>query len=476
MSQRFLPLDTAQRLRAAGLKVIEIDGYKTRGRPASTGAFGPVGVLNHHTGARDVIGDFADDLAYAKWMFLTGRPGDGLGPPLVQTALSLEGTIYLGALGRANHAGKAKSSGSVASGDGNAIYVGMEWMLSGTQKIPVAMYAAGAIANAVLLDIMGSSEQAVSCHFNTSITGKWDIGDPDGVLYNGHKVLDVPKFRRAVKVAKADLHKSVVKKAVKKAPAKKPVKKPVVKLGNHKDFTVHLVPGQKTRTVAQVRSDMGFVKSHSDGHSSIVVSTERDTPAKRKAVLEGLPSGYHQVLENENPIAFDSNWKVKGTPESLLLAAADPGKAKVSPNRYLSTVPLENQLFKGVVIKIKGLHLVSEANCEHVHVFGRAWREKTWKIQLEDVLDSVEADHKAGFPVVLLGDFNTGVKFTGKQLDAALKKRFPGMVTHVHNGHLDHIFLISTKKVELSEVGKEIITNNTSDHNMVSARIRATKR
>lgn len=192
-----LPKNLPDLLRKAGLTVVEIDDWETRGRPASTGGFAPVGVLNHHTGSRDVVGDDADDLTYAKWLFTQGR--DDLPAPLCHLAISCEGTVYLGAAGRANHAGEAKSSGSIAAGDGNTLYVGIEWMLSGTQPIPAEMYETGVKTNAVLLDILGSSEQAASCHYQTSTTGKWDIGDPNGVLFRGHKVLDVRKFRAAIK-------------------------------------------------------------------------------------------------------------------------------------------------------------------------------------------------------------------------------------------------------------------------------------
>ena len=198
MTYRRLPADLPDRLRKAGLKVVVIDGWRTRGRPASTGAFKPVGSLNHHTGSYDKIGDTSDDLSYAKWMFLTGR-GKALPPPLCQLALSLEGVVYVGASGRANHAGKAKASGSVSAGDGNALYVGTEWMLSGTQPIPKGMYDAGVKLNGVLMDVLGNSVETISCHYQTSVTGKWDIGDPNGIPFKGQKVLDVPKFRRAVK-------------------------------------------------------------------------------------------------------------------------------------------------------------------------------------------------------------------------------------------------------------------------------------
>lgn len=193
-----LPADLPERLRAAGLQVVTVGDWLSNGRPPETGSFGPVGVLNHHTGSRDDAGDPADDLAYAKWLFY-GEPRNGLPKPLCHLGLSYEGVVYLGAAGRANHAGEARASGSVAAGDGNSLYVGIEWMLSGTQPIPERMYQAGVVLNAVLLDVLGSSSQAVSCHYQTSTTGKWDIGDPNGVPFNGTRVFNVPAFRDAVK-------------------------------------------------------------------------------------------------------------------------------------------------------------------------------------------------------------------------------------------------------------------------------------
>lgn len=194
-----LPDDLPARYRAAGLEVVEIPGWRTRGRP---GSFAPVGSLNHHDARKDVVGDPADDLTWAKWMFLTGR-GPSLPAPLCQQALSMEGVVYIGASGRANHAGVAKPSGSVSGGDGNMLYVGTEWMLSGSQPIPKKMYDAAVKMNGVLMDVLGNSEQTISCHYNTSITGKWDIGDPNGIEYKGHKVLNVPKFRQDVKIWRA---------------------------------------------------------------------------------------------------------------------------------------------------------------------------------------------------------------------------------------------------------------------------------
>lgn len=207
-----LPENLPALLRQAGLSVVVIDGWEDRERPPSTGSFGPVGSLNHHTGASAATWSKVKELAYAKWMFLVGR--SDLGPPLCQTALGRSGTVYLGAAGRANHAGVAKASGSVGAGDGNSLYVGTEWMLSGTEPIPSVMMAAGITLNAVLTEKVtaggkGTTVQTVSCHYNTSVTGKWDIGDPNGVPFNGQKVLDIPKFRAAVDARRNALYGKV---------------------------------------------------------------------------------------------------------------------------------------------------------------------------------------------------------------------------------------------------------------------------
>lgn len=199
--------DLIAALRAAGLEVVVITGWLARGRP---GSFAPVGVLNHHTGASARGWTRVKELAYAKWMFLTGR--SDLPAPLCQIALGRSGVVYVGAAGRANHAGTARASGSVAAGDGNTLYYGIEWMLSGTEPIPVEMMEAGVLLNAVLTEKQTrTSTETISCHYNTSVTGKWDIGDPDGVLYNGARVLDIKRFRSRVGAARVRLYDSEVK-------------------------------------------------------------------------------------------------------------------------------------------------------------------------------------------------------------------------------------------------------------------------
>lgn len=262
-------------------------------------------------------------------------------------------------------------------------------------------------------------------------------------------------------------------------PAPVVVKPPVVtpKPTTSLDFKIHLLPGNKKQTASQINSDMVQVLSKSEARSSVVFNTERATETQRQAVSDGLGDGWTRSIDNENTIVMDKAWHLAPgytKPSALLLAKQDPSMAGVSPNRYLNKVYAENDLAKGVVVGFLGTHLLSEANCVHTRVKGRAWREKMYPISVEDVLDECERIHNAGVPIVLAGDFNTGVFFTGEELFSKIQKRFGELATHVHDGGLDSIFLISTNKVKLSEVGKELVVDNTSDHNRVTATLHLT--
>lgn len=252
-------------------------------------------------------------------------------------------------------------------------------------------------------------------------------------------------------------------------PTPPPAPKPPPTTAKTVDFRVSLVPGNKKQSVDSVKADMKTVLKKLGG-SGVVFNTERASAAQRQAVSDGLGKSWTRVRENENTIAFGQHWSVESS-SAMLLAKEDPSMKDVSPRRYLDT---GMGILEKVEFALMGTHLLSEANCIHVKVKGRAWREKMWPVQVNDVLDEVERVHDMGVPIVLAGDFNTGVNFNGKKLFGLLQVRFGKDAVHVHNGQLDHIFLIGTDKVKLEEVGSEVKTDNKSDHDMVTARIRAT--
>ena len=99
-------------LKAAGLKVSVVDGWKTRGR----GDVGEIkGVMCHHT-----VGAKTGNMPSLN-ILVNGR--SGLRGPLSQLGLGRDGTFYVIAAGKANHAGKGEWQ-SITSG--NASFIGIE--------------------------------------------------------------------------------------------------------------------------------------------------------------------------------------------------------------------------------------------------------------------------------------------------------------------------------------------------------------
>lgn len=193
-----LPKNLPALLRAEGLKVVEIPGWRKRGRPARTGSFRPVGVLWHHTG-----GPANGGRAYAAGILTQGR--NDLPGPLCHLSIDGDGVVYVVAAGRANHAGKAKAAGTVAGGDGNSLYVGIEIQNLGTTGYSHAQYRATVVATKVLLTkVTKTSVRTVHAHYETSVTGKWDPGNPKdkgGVRYGSAWVLNMDKVRSDVQEA-----------------------------------------------------------------------------------------------------------------------------------------------------------------------------------------------------------------------------------------------------------------------------------
>lgn len=103
-------LGIANRLRAVGLTVIEVDGWQTRG----SYTFEPRGSVNHHT-AGPLNGDHP-----SLGICINGR--SGLPGPLCNVFQARSNVIYVVAAGRANHAG----IGGVRGLSGNSSVYGLE--------------------------------------------------------------------------------------------------------------------------------------------------------------------------------------------------------------------------------------------------------------------------------------------------------------------------------------------------------------
>ncbi len=148
-------------------------GWDTRGRP---GAFDDVkGIVVHHTGS-----DSQSD-GYLDFLFKTGR-GD-LPAPLCHVSTDFDGDVHVGAIGRANHAGKGSSTvlahvtnedykgyqppelGAGADDtDGNARFYGNEVRYDGGQAMTVQQFSAAVRWAAAICDHHGWSALSVIGH------------------------------------------------------------------------------------------------------------------------------------------------------------------------------------------------------------------------------------------------------------------------------------------------------------------------
>lgn len=164
----------ADELRAAGLEVIEVEGWENRGRPASTGSFDPDGQHSlHHTGATSSASNPAPGIS----TLIQGR--SDLPGPLCQYAVDYLGRVWIIAAGRANHAGpigKSGVPGMPLGADGNALAIGDEVITNGTQALPKAQRESMTTAAAVVLAHFDRGPEYAHRHADISGSGKWDLG------------------------------------------------------------------------------------------------------------------------------------------------------------------------------------------------------------------------------------------------------------------------------------------------------------
>jgi len=160
----------ADALRAEGCRVAEYSGWKSRGRPSSTGAFSPYGVTLHHTGTTTSASNPNPTLGTV----VNGR--SDLPGPLCHVLIGYDGTCHVVAAGRANHAGTSGGTGPFPAGDGNALTLGFEIDYSGSQPVSSSQGEAVLRATTACLRHYGRSAAYCIGHKESSTDGKWDPG------------------------------------------------------------------------------------------------------------------------------------------------------------------------------------------------------------------------------------------------------------------------------------------------------------
>lgn len=178
-------------LRGEGVKVVEVDGWRTHNRNHK-GAWGPVhGVMLHHTGQYSSEQQMVD-LCRTGYASLPG--------PLCHGVIDRSGTVHLVGYGRANHAGRGDDDvldaviaekklpvDNEANTDGNARFYGFEAINAGNgEDWPPAQEEAMVRVSAAVLrahgwNVGGAGAMSVIGH------KEWQPGKPDpaGINMNG---------------------------------------------------------------------------------------------------------------------------------------------------------------------------------------------------------------------------------------------------------------------------------------------------
>src|SRR5258708_3475321 len=165
-----------QVLRDGGVRVVKVGGGEDRGRGDVGQTFG---VICHHTG-----GNRNGNMPSLQ-VLLDGR--EDLRGPLAQLGLGRDGTFYVIAAGRCNHAGAGVWNGDTA---GNTHFIGIEAENTG-------------LADHVWPDVqMNAYRHGVSAILrNSNRTAEWCAGHKEFALPQGRKSdppFDMAEFRSAV--------------------------------------------------------------------------------------------------------------------------------------------------------------------------------------------------------------------------------------------------------------------------------------
>lgn len=158
-----------------GVRYTVYPGAANRGRGPFSNV---VGIVDHHTGSDAGQGD-----SYDTWLFTEGRPKEGIPAPLANFTVDMDGDVHIGAIGRANHAGRGSSrtynhilnedypgyTQTIAPGpddfaDGNGSYYGFECKYDGGQPMTNAMWNSLVRANAAICDHYGWTALSVLGH------------------------------------------------------------------------------------------------------------------------------------------------------------------------------------------------------------------------------------------------------------------------------------------------------------------------
>lgn len=246
--------------------------------------------------------------------------------------------------------------------------------------------------------------------------------------------------------------------AAKAAPAAKKAKK---KFRSFKTLNIN-VKSNPLMSQARVRHDVKKASKQAG-----LIGWNEISPKRYFSAIRSLGKDWGHYMPKDgglripNPISWKkSEWKA----EASGFMKTHGGKAKVSPNRYITWVKLKNKATGEEVVRMN-THLVSGAWSKGPKK-AKAWRQKMWKIHMQKLDKLVERFEKKGMKVIVGGDFNRdSYKVLGN--DVAYDNKL-NVGTH---GKSTLDYLMHTKN-GLKKVSAGVQRGYASDHDAVIARYR----
>jgi hypothetical protein len=164
-------------------------------------------------------------------------------------------------------------------------------------------------------------------------------------------------------------------------------------------------------------------------------------------------------LHIPNPISWKKSvWEKQGGG----FIRTHHGKAKVSPNRYITWVKLKHKKTDEQVVRIN-THLVSGAWGKHKPT--TAWRREQWNIHMAKLKKLVAHFESKGLKVIVGGDFNRdSTKVLGNQV------KYDNKLNVGTHGRSTYDYLMHVRNKDLVKIGGRVEHGYASDHDAVIAR------
>ena len=179
-------------------------------------------------------------------------------------------------------------------------------------------------------------------------------------------------------------------------------------------------------------------------------------PARYRDAVRSLGKdwGHYMPRDGKLPIPNPISWKKdKWELMDSGFKKTHGGKAKVSPNRYITWVKLRDKKTGESIVRVN-THLVSGAwTKSKLDRPTTPWRQDMWKNHMADLDALVSRFEKKGEKVIIGGDFNRdSYRLLGNDVEYA-----NNIHVGTHNGRATYDYLMNTRHKELKKLSAKVM-------------------